>query len=263
MIAASRVFSWFAAWVTLVYTINAPVFASGTIQYNRDIRPILSENCFACHGPDANHRAADLRLDQRENAIAKGAIVANKPDESEIVRRILSTDPEMMMPTPESHKSLTEPQKELIKAWIAEGAEYQIHWSFLPVKKPELPQVRNTGWIRNALDRFTLAELERQGLEPSPEAELRALVRRVCYDLTGLPPTPEEMERVLADPSPERYENYVEELLKRPEWGEHRGRYWLDYARYADTHGIHFDNFREMWSYREWVVNAFNRNNNK
>lgn len=260
MIASSRVFSWFAVWVTLVYAINAPVSASGTIQYNRDIRPILSENCFACHGPDANHRAADLRLDQREDAIAKGAIVANKPDESEIVRRILSTDPEMMMPTPESHKSLTEPQKELIKAWIAEGAEYQIHWSFLPVKKPELPQVRNTGWIRNALDRFTLAELERQGLEPSPEAELRALVRRVCYDLTGLPPTPEEIERVLADPSPERYENYVEELLKRPEWGEHRGRYWLDYARYADTHGIHFDNFREMWSYREWVVNAFNRN---
>jgi hypothetical protein len=260
MIAASRVFSLFAACVTLVFTIIAPAHGSGTIQYNRDIRPILSENCFACHGPDANHRAADLRLDQREDAIAKGAIVANKPEESEMIRRILSTDPETIMPTPESHKSLTDPQKELIKAWIAQGAEYQIHWSFLPVKKPELPQVRNTSWIRNPLDRFTLAELERQGLEPSPEAELRALVRRVCYDLTGLPPTPEETERVLADPSPERYENYVEELLKRPEWGEHRGRYWLDYARYADTHGIHFDNYREMWSYREWVINAFNRN---
>ena len=115
-------------------------------------------------------------------------------------------------------------------------------------------------WIRNAIDRFTLAELERQGIEPSPEAELRSLVRRVCLDLTGLPPTPEEVEQVLADSSPDRYENYVDALLKRPEWGEHRGRYWLDYARYADTHGIHFDNFREMWSYREWVINAFNRN---
>lgn len=250
----------FAPLLAMVAVHSRVAWADGMIQYNRDIRPILTENCFACHGPDANHRAADLRLDQREDAIAGGAIVANKPEESEMIRRIFSTDPELVMPTPESHKTLTEQQKELIKAWITEGAEYQGHWAFLPIKKPELPQVRNASWVRNALDRFTLSELERQGLEPSPEAELRALVRRVCYDLTGLPPTTEEMDRVLADPSPERYENYVEELLKRPEWGEHRGRYWLDYARYADTHGIHFDNYREMWSYREWVINAFNRN---
>ena len=246
-------FSLFCNWVTSIQ-------AGGTIQYNRDIRPILSENCFACHGLDATKRAAELRLDQRDEAVAKGAIVAGKPEESELIRRIFSTDPDTIMPTPASHKTLTAKQKDLLKTWISEGAEYQGHWSFLPPTKPELPQVRNVSWIRNAIDRFTLAELERQGIEPSPEAELRSLVRRVCLDLTGLPPTPEEVEQVLADSSPDRYENYVDALLKRPEWGEHRGRYWLDYARYADTHGIHFDNFREMWSYREWVINAFNRN---
>ena len=236
------------------------VNAAGTIQFNRDIRPILSENCFACHGPDASKRAAELRLDERDAAVAKAAFVPGKPEESELIRRIFSNDPDTVMPTPDSHKSLTPQQKESLKAWIAEGAEYQGHWAFIEPIKPELPQVRNNGWIRNPMDRFVLSELERKGLEPSPESELRSLLRRVSYDLIGLPPTPEEIERVLADPSPERYENYVDELLKRPEWGEHRGRHWLDYARYADTHGIHFDNFREMWSYREWVIQAFNRN---
>ena len=239
---------------------SPPLHSAGTVQYNRDIRPILSENCFACHGSDASKRQAELRLDRREDAVAKTAIVPGKPAESEIVRRIFSTDPETLMPTPDSHKSLSTQQKDLIKAWIADGAEYQGHWSFIPPIRPELPQVRNNAWIRNPVDRFVLSELECKGLEPSPESELRSLLRRVCLDLTGLPPPPEEIEKVLADASPERYENYVDELLKRPEWGEHRGRNWLDYARYADTHGIHFDNFREMWSYREWVINAFNRN---
>jgi Protein of unknown function (DUF1553)/Protein of unknown function (DUF1549)/Concanavalin A-like lectin/glucanases superfamily/Planctomycete cytochrome C len=257
---STRLFSTFvlvANWFTIG---NSNVNAAGTIQFNRDIRPILSENCFACHGPDSAKRAADLRLDQREAAISKNAFVPGKPDESEIIRRIFSTDPEAVMPTPDSHKSLTPQQKELLKSWVAEGAEYQGHWAFLPPAKPELPQVRNNAWIRNPIDRFVLSELERKGLEPSPDSELRSLLRRVSYDLTGLPPSPEDIDRVLADPSPERYENYVDELLKRPEWGEHRGRHWLDYARYADTHGIHFDNFREMWSYREWVIQAFNRN---
>ncbi len=253
---------WFASsLVAYVTFVASPILqAAGTIQFNRDIRPILSENCFACHGPDSNKRQAELRLDRRDDAISKSSFIPGKPDESEIIRRILSTDPETVMPTPESHKSLTAAQKELLRVWIAEGAEYQGHWAFLPPIKSELPQVRNNAWIRNPIDRFVLSELERKGLEPSPESELRALLRRVCLDLTGLSPTPEEVERVLSDSSPERYENYVDELLKRPEWGEHRGRHWLDYARYADTHGIHFDNFREMWSYREWVINAFNRN---
>jgi len=234
--------------------------AGGMVQYNRDIRPILSENCFACHGPDVNKRAADLRLDVREVALEKGAIVPGQPDASSLLQRITASDPEVIMPPPESHKSLTQQQKDLLKTWIAEGAEYQGHWPFIAPVKPELPQVRNPNWIRNPIDRFILAELERRGMEPSPEADLRSLIRRVCLDLTGLPPTPQEIDRVLSDPSPERYENYVDELLSRQEWGEHRGRYWLDYARYADTHGIHFDNYREMWSYREWVIKAFNRN---
>jgi mono/diheme cytochrome c family protein len=249
-------------FTVLLVSISAPakVDAGGMVQYNRDIRPILSDNCFACHGPDANKRAADLRLDRREDALQNLAIVPNNPDQSEILKRILSTDPESVMPPPESHKTLTQAQIDLLRQWIAEGAEYQGHWAFIAPAKPELPQVRNKDWVRNPIDRFVLSELERRGLQPSPESELRTLIRRVCYDLTGLPPTPEEIQQVLSDPSPDRYENYVDELLKRPAWGEHRGRYWLDYARYADTHGIHFDNFREMWSYRDWVIKAFNKN---
>ncbi len=245
-----------SAWTALPAKANV----GGMIQFNRDIRPILSENCFACHGPDVNARAADLRLDVRDAAIAMQAIVPGQPESSTLLERIVATDPDVVMPPPTSHKSLTPQQKELLRQWIAEGAEYQGHWSFIAPVKPELPQVRNPGWVRNPIDRFVLAELERRGMEPAPEADLRSLIRRVSLDLTGLPPTPDEVERVMTDPSPERYENYVDELLSRQEWGEHRGRYWLDYARYADTHGIHFDNYREMWSYREWVIKAFNRN---
>jgi hypothetical protein len=253
--------AWFAGVICyLIFAGGATACAGGMVQYNRDVRPILSENCFSCHGPDANKRAADLRLDDRQIALEKGAIVPGQPESSAILQRILSTDPEEVMPPPESHKALTQEQKDLLKTWIAEGAEYQGHWAFIAPTKPELPQVRNPSWVRNPIDRFVLSELERRGMDPSPEADLRSLIRRVCLDLTGLPPTPEEIDRVLADPSPERYENYVDELLSRQEWGEHRARYWLDYARYADTHGIHFDNYREMWSYREWVIKAFNRN---
>ena len=203
---------------------------------------------------------SELRLDVRDAALAKQAFVPGKPNESAIVQRIFSSDENEVMPPPNSHKSLTESQKNLLKTWIAEGAEYQGHWAYIPPVKPELPQVRNPGWVRNPIDRFVLSELDRRGLEPTPEADIRTIVRRVTLDLTGLPPTPEDIERVLSGPSPERYENYVDEILSRQEWGEHRGRYWLDYARYADTHGIHFDNYREMWSYREWVIRAFNRN---
>jgi mono/diheme cytochrome c family protein len=262
--AVTKLFGFAFFWI-LCFTISTtsalePQPRAGMVQYNRDIRPILNDNCFACHGQDVNKRAADLRLDVRENALEKNALVPGKPDESTMLLRILSTDENEVMPPPSSHKTLTQEQRDLIRMWIAEGAEYQGHWAYLAPAKPELPQVRNSGWVRNPIDRFVLAELERRGVEPTPEADLRTLLRRVCLDLTGLPPTPEEIERVLMDPSTDRYENYVEELLSRQEWGEHRGRYWLDYSRYADTHGIHFDNFREMWSYREWVIKAFNRN---
>jgi hypothetical protein len=231
-----------------------------TVEYDRDIRPILSDNCFSCHGPDSAGRKAELRLDDRQAAIDSGAIDPKNPDASGLIARIFSEDPEMVMPTPESHKVLSSKQKDLLKRWIESGAEYQSHWSFTPPKRHDFPEVRNTGWVRNPIDRFVLSKLESAGLEPSVEADIRTLVRRVSLDLTGLPPTEEEVEAVVADPAADRYERFVEELLSRPTWGEHRGRYWLDYARYADSHGIHFDNYREMYSFRDWVINAFNSN---
>jgi Protein of unknown function (DUF1553)/Protein of unknown function (DUF1549)/Concanavalin A-like lectin/glucanases superfamily/Planctomycete cytochrome C len=229
-------------------------------QYNRDIRPILAESCFACHGPDKNARKAKLRLDVREDAIKAGAIVPGKPSESELVTRINATDPSEAMPPAKSHKTLTPAQKKILEGWIAAGAEYQPHWAFIPPTRPALPPVKNAGWVRNPIDRFILADLEKRGLSPSPEADRRTLARRLSLDLTGLPPTPEDVETFVKDTAPEAYERYVDKLLASPHWGEHRGRYWLDAARYADTHGIHFDNYREIWTYRDWVIRAFNEN---
>ncbi len=152
-------------------------------------------------------------------------------------------------------------QKDILKRrWIAQGAEYQLHWSLIAPKRPELPVVKNSAWVRNPVDRFILAELEKRGLQPAPEADRRTLARRLSFDLTGLPPEPADVEAFVSDPSMNAYEKYVEKLLKSPHWGEHRGRYWLDASRYADSNGIHFDNFREIWAYRDWVINAFNNN---
>jgi hypothetical protein len=228
--------------------------------YNRDIRPILAENCFACHGPDKAARKADLRLDLREEALKAGAFVPGKPDESPLVERIFSDKAGKLMPPPKSHKKLTAQQKETLRLWVAQGAEYQAHWSFLPPTPPELPAVKNAAWPKSTLDRFILAELEKRGLSPAPEADRRTLARRVSLDLRGLPPTPAEVEAFVRDAHPDAYEHYVDRMLASPHWGEHRGRYWLDAARYADTHGIHFDNYREIWAYRDWVINAFNKN---
>lgn len=233
---------------------------AGKLEFNRDIRPILSDKCFACHGPDSASRKADLRLDQREAAVESGAIRPGEPQGSSVIERVFSTDPDLQMPPPTSNKTLTAEQKELLKRWIAEGAEYQPHWSFIPPKRPAVPEVKNSAWVKNPIDAFILARLEEQGLSPAAEADKRTLARRVSLDLTGLPPKPELVERFVADESPDAYEKLVNELLDSPHWGEHRGRYWLDAARYADTHGIHFDNYREMWSYRDWVINAFNKN---
>jgi hypothetical protein len=228
--------------------------------FNRDVRPIFAENCFACHGPDKSARKAGLRLDVREVALKAGVIVPGKPDKSPLVERIFSDDPTQRMPPRKSHKNLTAAQKDLLKRWIASGAEYQPHWSFIAPKRPAPPPVKKTGWVRNPIDRFVLAELEKRGLEPAPEADRRTLARRLSLDLTGLPPSPARVEAFVKDTSGNAYERYVNSLLRSSHWGEHRGRYWLDAARYADTHGIHFDNFREMWTYRDWVINAFNRN---
>ncbi len=234
--------------------------AAGKLEYNRDIRPILAENCFACHGPDSAARKAGLRLDQRDEAIKAGAILPGKPDESALVERIFTNEAKELMPPAKAHKKLTAAQKQTLKQWVAGGAEYQPHWSFIAPKRPALPPVKNQAWVRNPIDRFILAELEKKGLQPAPEADRRTLARRLSLDLIGLPPKPEDVEEFVNDPSANAYERLVEKILKSPHWGEHRGRYWLDAARYADTHGIHFDNFREMYSYRDWVINAFNRN---
>ncbi|NDC52902.1 MAG: DUF1553 domain-containing protein [Planctomycetia bacterium] len=234
--------------------------AAGTLSFNRDIRPILVENCFGCHGADSAGRKADLRLDDRDAAVESGAIVPGDADSSVALDRIFSDDPEEVMPPPNAKKVLTAEQKELLKRWIAEGAEYQPHWSFIPPKRPELPAVKNEGWAKNPIDCFILARLEAEDLAPAPEADRHVLARRLALDLTGLPPEPALVEAFVHDPHPDAYERLVDTLLASLEWGEHRGRHWLDYARYGDTHGIHFDNEREMWTYRQWVINAFNRN---
>jgi cytochrome c553 len=239
--------------------VAAPAFA-GKLEYNRDVRPILAETCFACHGPDSAARKADLRLDLRDAAVQAGAITPGKPDKSTLVERIHSEDRSELMPPPKTNKKLTAAQKAILKQWIAEGAEYQPHWSLMPVVRPTPPATRDQAWAKNPIDRFVLAKLEAAGLKPAPEADRRTLARRLSLDLTGLPPNPKDVEEFVADKSPDYYEKFVEKLMKTPEWGEHRARYWLDAARYADTHGIHFDNFREVWAYREWVVKAFNRN---
>ena len=264
--------SWFASACPVSVRASAlGVFLTGSLvaadpvavdelSFNRDIRPILVENCFSCHGADSAGRKAELRLDQRDVAVESGAIVPGDTDSSVMLDRIFSDDPDEMMPPPAHKKTLTPEQKELLKRWIAEGAAYEPHWSFLPPQRPDLPAVKNEAWIRNPIDRFVLARLESEGLTPAPEADRRMLARRLSLDLTGLPPDPAVVAAFVADPAPDAYERLVDALLASLEWGEHRGRYWLDYSRYGDTNGIHIDNFREMWTYRQWVINAFNRN---
>ncbi len=248
-------------WVTASLVIlPLSAAAAETPGFNRQIRPILAENCFACHGPDSASRKADLRLDRREVAVKVGAIVPGKPDESEMIHRIFATDKDEVMPPPSIHKQLTAAQKETLKAWIVAGADYQPLWSFIPPVRPSLPAVRDTAWVRNPIDRFVLACLQQHGIQPAPEADRRTLARRLSLDLTGLPPAAELVEAFVGDKSPEAYEKLVDRLQQSPQWGEHRARYWLDAARYADTNGIHFDNYREIWAFRDWVIDAFNQN---
>ncbi|MFN0077299.1 MAG: PSD1 and planctomycete cytochrome C domain-containing protein [Prosthecobacter sp.] len=239
--------------------------AADSLRYNRDIRPILSDNCFACHGPDKGNRKAELRLDLREVAIqpAKSgdtAIVPGKVEESALVARILSDDEDEIMPPTKSHKKISEAQKVILKRWVAEGAVYEKHWAFEPPQRATLPAVKTAGWVRNPIDAFVLAGLEEVGLQPAAEADRRTLARRLSLDMTGLPPKPEEVEGFVNDKSPDAFEKLVKRLMDSQQWGEHRGRYWLDAARYGDTHGIHHDAYREMWPYRDWVISAFNKN---
>ncbi len=248
------------ACVWMVAVATFAVAADAEVAYNRDIRPILVENCFACHGADSGSRQADLRLDRRDDAIDFGVIVPGDPDSSPLLDRICSDDPEAVMPPPETKKSLTAEQRDLLTKWIAAGAAYEPHWSFIPPTKPEPPAVKQESWVKNPIDSFILAGIEAKGLTPAPEADRRTLARRAALDIIGLPPEPAAVEAFVADTRPDAYERYLDTLFAKPEWGEHRGRYWLDYARYADTHGIHFDNYREIWSFRQWVIEAFNDN---
>lgn len=237
--------------------------ADQPLEYNRDIRPILAENCFACHGADSAARKADLRLDQRDAAIEFDAITPGKPDESSLIERIHDSDPELVMPPPETKKQLTDAQKKLLKQWIATGADYQAHWSFIAPRKPEPPTVKNEAWVKNVIDRFVLAKLEANGLSPAPPADAHTLFRRLHLDITGLPPSPEDVAAFVSDfnqRQDDALSDWIDRLMKTSAWGEHRARYWLDAARYADTHGMHFDNYREMWPYRDWVIRAFNAN---
>jgi mono/diheme cytochrome c family protein len=237
--------------------------ADDAVRFNRDIRPILSDNCFQCHGPDAAKRKAELRLDLESGAKGKdgaGPIVPGKPDESELWRRITSDDPEVRMPPALSGKKLTSAQIETIGRWIAGGANWEKHWSFIPVVRPEVPRVTRAAWVRNPIDAFIAARLEAAGLEPSAETDKTTLLRRVTLDLTGLPPTPAEVDAFLADSSAGAYERVVDRLLDSPRYGERMAAPWLDAARYADTSGYQDDGPRYMWRWRDWVIEAFNRN---
>jgi cytochrome c553 len=248
-------------WGLGFVTAWAAAPSAGELQFNRDIRPILSENCLHCHGPDARARQANLRLDTEEGLFGKdGAVARGRPSESPLYQRIAAQDETELMPPPDSRKQLTVAQKELLKKWIEQGAPWQGHWSFVPPQRAPLPPVKNAAWVRNPIDAFVLARLEAAGLSPAPEADRRTVARRLSLDLTGLPPAPADMELFVADTGADAYGKFIARLLESPHWGEHRGRYWLDGARYADTHGIHFDNFREVWAYRDWVIDAFNRN---
>jgi len=238
-------------------TVGPTVAAENEVQFNRDIRPILSANCFACHGPDAKHREADLRLDEREVALKVGAIKPNEPNESELIRRILSKDEDEVMPPPSFHKELTVAEKELLTRWIEQGAKYEAHWAYLPPKKADVPVIEG---VTNPIDAFLQRRLKQEGLTPAETATKETLIRRVTLDLTGLPPTLAEVEAFLADTSPKAWEKLIDRLMSRDAYGEQRARYWLDLARYADTHGMHLDNERSMWPYRDWVVRAFNEN---
>ncbi len=239
--------------------------AGTSVDYTRDIRPILSDSCYACHGPDEESREAELRLDLQESALGEGSsgdfiLLPGNPAESELYKRISSVDEEEVMPPIDSGKSLTPSQIALVRTWIEQGAPWKEHWAFVAPEKSELPSVKNPDWPNNSIDYFIQEKVEQQGWQPAPEAEREILLRRVTFDLTGLPPTLAEIEDFLADQTSGAYERVVDRLLQSPHYGEHMARYWLDGARYGDTHGLHFDNYREMWLYRDWVVKAFNEN---
>ncbi len=248
-----------AVWTTAAWGVEA------RLDFNRDVRPILSDRCFACHGPDGEDRQAGLRLDDREAAAAElasgaRAIVPGDPAQSEIIARITSTDPDVVMPPPRLNKPITPAEAEILKRWIAEGAEYRGHWAFERVERPAVPDVKNTAWPRTPIDRFILTRLEHEGLAPNPEADRVTLARRLALDLTGLPPEPAAVDAFVADASADAYERYVDSLLASPHYGERMAIEWLDASRYADSHGYQTDSSRSNWPWRDWLIRAYNDN---
>ncbi len=252
---------------TLTATLATIIFPSAHAEeapprFNRDVRPILSENCFACHGPDEKKREAKLRLDLPEEATRarKGVtpVVPGKPEASEVMARVVSTDPDERMPPPDAHLALSEKEIDTLRRWIAAGAEYEQHWAFIAPERAPLPEISRPEWAQNAIDTFILARLDREKLSPAPDADRRVLIRRLFLDLTGLPPTPEDVHAFLADSSADAYEKLVDRLLASPHFGERMAVDWLDAARYADTNGYSIDGGRHMWLWRDWVIDAFN-----
>ncbi|QDS95962.1 Planctomycete cytochrome C [Roseimaritima multifibrata] len=237
----------------------ADLQAEEPLQYNRDIRPILSGRCFACHGPDEESREADLRLDDREEAIDFGAIAPGSPDDSLLLERIVSTDPDLVMPPPHADMPLSATEQATLRRWIETGAEYQQHWAFEPIQRFPIPEVADPGWCRTPVDRFILQALEKRKIAPSPAANRITLIRRLYLDLIGLLPTADQVDAFVNDQSPDAYDRLVDELLESPHFGERWGRHWLDQARYADSNGYTFDTERQMWPYRDWVIDALNR----
>jgi len=237
------------------------------VSYNFHVRPILSDNCYACHGPDANKREAGLRLDIEENAYSAlkenpeaHAIVPGKPENSEVYRRLISDDPSIKMPPPESNLSLTEKEINTIKKWISQGAAYEPHWSFIPVKEVQVPEIEDKGWANNEIDNFIYQKQFERGFHPNQEADKESLLKRLSYDLTGVPPDLELMDAFLADKSDALYEQIVDQLLESPAYGEKMAVYWMDIARFADSHGFQDDSYRSQWPWRDWVIHAFNSN---
>ncbi|HKB04451.1 MAG TPA: DUF1553 domain-containing protein [Gemmataceae bacterium] len=246
-------------WLVLVVSLAAGFPARGdTVDFGRDIRPILAAHCWTCHGPDEKARQASLRLDLRDIALTKKAIVPKDAKASKLVKRVESDDPDHQMPPPEAKRPLTDRQKQLLRAWVEQGAEYTQHWAFVPPKRPVVPDVHSP--VRNPIDAFILHRLEREKVRPSPEADKATLIRRVTLDLTGLPPSAAEVDALLADPSPDAYEKVVDRLLASPRYAERMAMAWLDAARYADTNGFNNDEDRTQWPWRDWLIGAFARN---
>ncbi|MGE3819815.1 MAG: DUF1553 domain-containing protein, partial [Isosphaeraceae bacterium] len=242
-----------------------PRNATSRVDYDRQIRPILADKCYACHGPDAEVREGGFRLDVREQAVGPAdsgnpPIVPGDVQASTLVKRIMSKRKGLVMPPPSTNKPLTDPEKRLLSDWIAQGAAYQEHWAFQTPVRPASPEVNTAEWCRNPIDRFLLARMEERGIRPSPEADRATLIRRLTLDLTGLPPSPNEVDAYLADEKPGAYERLVDRLLASPRFGERMAQDWLDAARYADTHGYHIDSGRDMTRWRDWVIEAYNSN---